>query len=123
MEKKEAGTGGALVLAKKLIKSDTFLVIHGDTLIDIKIPDILAFHKDQDVLATIAVTSVLDPSTFGEVILHGARITQFIEKPKKGRQKSQLIRELEYKKYKVLCEAQMPTYNPLKKKSDHFAQV
>ncbi len=90
-ESKEAGTGGALVLAKKYLKSESFLVIHGDILIDINLADLVAFHKEQGTVGTIALTSVVDPSSFGEVILHGALIKQFIEKPEKGRQTSQLI--------------------------------
>ncbi|MCJ7739782.1 nucleotidyltransferase family protein [Candidatus Microgenomates bacterium] len=90
-ESKEAGTGGALVLAKKYLKGESFLVIHGDILIDINLSDLVAFHKEQGTVGTIALTSVVDPSSFGEVILHGARIKQFIEKPEKGRQTSQLI--------------------------------
>jgi len=90
-EEKEAGTGGALVLAKKHIKNETFLVIHGDILINLNISDFITFHKEQGLPATIALTSVVDPSSFGEVALHGTRITRFIEKPKKGKQLSQLI--------------------------------
>lgn len=90
-EQKEAGTGGALILAKKYIKSEAFLVVHGDILIDINIADLIAFHKEQGTIATIALTSVVDPSSFGEVLLNGAKVTQFVEKPKKGMQKSQLI--------------------------------
>lgn len=90
-EKKSLGTGGALVSAKKLIKSNPFLVIHGDILIDVNLSDILAFHQENESLATIALTTVIDPSQFGEVVLHGSKITQFIEKPKKGQQTSQLI--------------------------------
>ena len=90
-EEKEAGTGGALLLAKQHVTSDTFLVIHGDILIDINLSDFIAFHKEQENMATLAVTTVVDPSSFGEVILHGAKITQFIEKPQKGKQTSQLV--------------------------------
>lgn len=90
-EEKETGTGGALALAKEHINADAFLVVYGDNLIDINLSDLIVFHNDQDVVATIALTSVIDPSAFGEVILHGTKITQFIEKPKKGSQKSQLI--------------------------------
>jgi NDP-sugar pyrophosphorylase family protein len=90
-EEKEAGTGGALKLAEKHITSDTFLALHGDILIDLNLSDLIAFHKEQDVIATIALASVVDPSSFGEVILHGSKITQFREKPKKGRQTSQLV--------------------------------
>lgn len=90
-ELKALGTGGALRSARELIKSDTFLVIYGDNLIEINLSDLIAFHKDQEVVGTIALTSVVDPSSFGEVSLHGTRITQFTEKPLKGSQSSQLI--------------------------------
>lgn len=90
-ETKEVGTGGALLLAKKYIKSDTFLVLHGDILLHINLSDLIAFHKEQETVGTIALTSVVDPSQFGEVVMQGSRITRFVEKPKKGEQTSQLI--------------------------------
>lgn len=90
-EEKPVGTAGALSLAKKYLKSDTFLLVHGDILIEINLNDFIFFHREQDSLATIALTSVVDPSDFGEVALHGAKITKFVEKPKKGSQTSQLI--------------------------------
>jgi len=90
-EKNEVGTGGALVLAQKLLTDPTFIVAHGDILIDINLTDFISFHNENNSLATIAVTSVVDPSQFGEIILHGAKITRFIEKPQKGKQLSQLI--------------------------------
>jgi len=91
MEEKEAGTAGALVLAKRYLKSDNFLVTHGDILIDLDVLDFISFHKEQGTIATIALTSVVDPSSFGEVVLNGTKIVRFIEKPEKGRQTSQLI--------------------------------
>lgn len=90
-EETEVGTAGALYLAKKYITSDTFLVVHGDILIDINFSDLISFHREQDTVATIALTSVVDPSSFGEVVLHGTKITHFVEKPKRGMQTSQLI--------------------------------
>jgi len=90
-EKEEAGTGGALVLAKKYLDNDSFLVVHGDILIDIDLNEMMSFHKNNEALGTIAVTTVLDPSSYGEIIMNGTKITQFIEKPQKGKQKSQLI--------------------------------
>lgn len=90
-EDKPAGTAGALRLAKKHLASSPFLVVHGDILIDINLQDLIVFHKEQGTVGTIALTSVVDPSSFGEVALHGAKITNFIEKPKKGKQISQLI--------------------------------
>lgn len=90
-EEKEMGTGGALLLCRKYIKSETFLAIHGDILIDINLSDLIAFHKEQDCVATLALTSVVDTSNFGEVVLHGTKITQFREKPQKAKQTSQLV--------------------------------
>ncbi len=90
-EEKEAGTGGALNLAKKYITGDTFLVVHGDILIDIQLSDFILFHKEQNTIATIALTSVADPSRFGEVVMQGTKITKFVEKPQKGMHTSQLI--------------------------------
>lgn len=90
-EKTEVGTGGALILAKKLLKDSSFIVIHGDILIDINLYDLITYHNEMDGIATIAVTSVVDPSHFGEITLHGTKITNFIEKPQKGQQLSQLI--------------------------------
>ena len=90
-ETQPQGTGGALNLARSIITGNTFLVIHGDILVDINLTDLISFHNEGDVLSTIALTSVVDPSQFGEVALHGAKVTRFIEKPLKGRQTSQLI--------------------------------
>ena len=90
-ETQPQGTGGALNLARSIITGNTFLVIHGDILVDINLTDLISFHNEGNVLSTIALTSVVDPSKFGEVALHGAKVTRFIEKPLKGSQTSQLI--------------------------------
>jgi len=90
-EEKPSGTGGAVSLCRKAITDDTFLVIHGDILVGINLSDLIAFHKEQETTATIALTSVVDPSSFGEVTLNGSKITAFVEKPEKGKQTSQLI--------------------------------
>lgn len=90
-EEKESGTGGALLLACKYITSDTFLAVHGDILINSNLTDLIAFHKEKEGIATIALSSVVDPSSYGEVVLHGSKITQFREKPQKGTQLSQMV--------------------------------
>ena len=90
-EKSEVGTGGALLLAKKYLTDPAFIVAHGDILIDVNLTDFISYHNENNSIATIAVTSVVDPSKFGEIILHGAKVTQFIEKPQKDQQVSQLI--------------------------------
>lgn len=91
IDERDEGTAGALRHVQSQITADTFLLTHGDILIDLNPADLIAFHFEQEAIATMALTSVVDPSSYGEVTLHGARITQFVEKPQKGAQNSQLI--------------------------------
>ena len=39
------------------------------------------FHKDKNAMATIALTTVPDPSNYGVAKMQGDRIVEFIEKP------------------------------------------
>ncbi len=89
-EDKPLGTAGPLRLAKdKLTK--TFIVSNGDELKNINIMDMYEFHKKNRALATIALTTVSDPSQYGVARLEGNRIIEFVEKPKKGKEPSNLI--------------------------------
>jgi NDP-sugar pyrophosphorylase family protein len=84
------GTAGPLRLAKdKLTK--TFIVSNGDELKDINIIDMYDAHKRNRALATIALTTVDDPSQYGVARLEGERIIEFVEKPKKEDAPSNLI--------------------------------
>ncbi|MEE9323545.1 MAG: sugar phosphate nucleotidyltransferase [Candidatus Aenigmarchaeota archaeon] len=89
-EQKPLGTGGPLRLAKdKLTK--TFIVSNGDELKNINIMDMHESHKKNRALATIALTTVNDPSQYGVAKLEGSRIIEFVEKPKKDKAPSNLI--------------------------------
>ncbi len=90
IEKKPLGTAGPLSLAKKEI-DDAFLLIWGDVLAEIDLTDFISFHKEQNTIGTLALTSVEDPSQFGVVNLNGNKITGFFEKPKKEEAPSNLI--------------------------------
>jgi len=79
-EDKPLGTAGPLRLAKKYLK-DSFIVSNGDELKDINIPRMFRLHKRKDALATIALTTVDDPSHYGVARLDGSRIIEFVEKP------------------------------------------
>ena len=82
IEEDEAlGTAGALRLAKPLL-NESFLMLNGDNLIDLDIDAFYEFHKEGGGLATIALTTVDDPSSYGVAVLNGFRIEEFIEKPK-----------------------------------------
>jgi mannose-1-phosphate guanylyltransferase len=75
------GTAGALKEAAKYI-TGTFLVCNGDELKNIDIKEMYEYHRKQGTLATIAVTTTMNPKDYGVVILNGNRVYSFVEKPK-----------------------------------------
>ncbi len=79
-EDKPLGTAGPLKLAKKYLK-DSFVVSNGDELKGINIPRMFRLHKRKNALATIALTTVDEPSRYGVARLDGSRIIEFVEKP------------------------------------------
>ena len=79
-ENEPLGTAGPLKLAKKYLK-DSFIVSNGDELKNINIPRMFRLHKRKNALATIALTTVDDPSHYGVARLDGSRIIEFVEKP------------------------------------------
>ena len=80
-EDEEMGTAGALRLAKPLL-DEPFLMFNGDNLVNIDIDSFYEFHRDGGGLATIALTTVDNPTSYGVAVLKGSRIKAFIEKPK-----------------------------------------
>jgi len=89
-EDEPLGTGGPLKLAKEFLK-DSFIVTNGDELKSLNIPRMFRLHKRKDALATIALTTVTDPSQYGVAKLSGSRILEFVEKPKADEAPSTLI--------------------------------
>lgn len=90
-ERKAEGTAAPLRLAEKLLRHGPFLLFYGDVLIDVNLHDLIDFHLEAGGEATLAVTSVPDPSEFGVVRLHGAQVVEFIEKPPKSAKLSRLV--------------------------------
>jgi len=84
------GTGGPLRLAKEFL-TETFVMCNADELKNIDLFDMYMFHKECGGKATIALTTIEDPSTFGVAKLDGNKIVEFIEKPKRGTEPSKLI--------------------------------
>ncbi len=82
-EDEPLGTAGSLKLAKKHLKG-SFIVSNGDELKNVNIPRMFRLHKRKDALATIALTTVDDPSHYGVARLDGSRIVEFVEKPIKA---------------------------------------
>ncbi|MFH1133266.1 MAG: nucleotidyltransferase family protein [Nanoarchaeota archaeon] len=89
-ESEPLGTAGPMRLARQQLTS-TFIVQNGDELKNINIHDMYQFHRKNKALATIALTTMSDPSHYGVAKLDGPRILSFVEKPPLGKQPSNLI--------------------------------
>jgi len=74
-------TGGRLKRVKEYIGDETFCLTYGDGVTDVNIREMIAFHLDQKVLATLA--AVQQPGRFGAFKLNGNqhKISTFKEKP------------------------------------------
>jgi glucose-1-phosphate cytidylyltransferase len=74
-------TGGRLKrVAPYLQGEEAFCFTYGDGVSDVNITELVAFHKAQQVKATL--TATLPPGRFGVLELQGAKVRSFQEKPK-----------------------------------------
>jgi glucose-1-phosphate cytidylyltransferase len=77
----ETMTGGRLKrVADYLKEEDSFCLTYGDGVSDVDITALIAFHKSQDVKAT--VTATIPPGRFGALDIEGNKVGSFMEKPK-----------------------------------------
>ena len=73
-------TGGRIKRLEQWLGEDqTFMLTYGDGLCDVRIRDLLDFHRSHGKLAT--VTTVLPPGRFGRIVLDETRVSMFNEKP------------------------------------------
>ncbi len=84
------GTAGSLKAVKNFI-TETTVVCYSDDLKKVDLDDMYVFHKNNNKLCTIALTTVDDPSNFGVAMMNGNRIVTFIERPSKDSAPSKLI--------------------------------
>ncbi|HEY8785553.1 MAG TPA: nucleotidyltransferase family protein, partial [Candidatus Limnocylindria bacterium] len=84
VEETPLGTGGSVrQLAADL--DGTFLVISGDSLTDIDLSKVIAFHRERNAAVTLTLVRVPNPLEYGVVITEpDGRITKFLEKPSWG---------------------------------------
>lgn len=76
-------TGGRVKrLGRWLSQDDAFCLTYGDGVADVDIQALLEFHKSHGRLAT--VTAVRPASRFGGLVLDGAEVADFVEKPQIG---------------------------------------
>jgi len=91
-EEKLMGSAGAVKAMQSFLGDDTFVVIGCDELTDMRLDALIAFHKKQSAIASIALVEAEDVTQYGVVVVDGnGRIEAFQEKPAKGLEKSKLV--------------------------------
>lgn len=84
VEETPLGTAGSVKNAQELL-DDTFLVISGDALTNFDLTRLIAYHKNANTLATLALYNVTNPVDYGVISTNSAgHITRFQEKPSRG---------------------------------------
>ena len=73
-------TGGRLKRVAHYLDDKDFCFTYGDGVADVNLRELIAFHRKQKVKATL--TAVQPPGRFGALVLDGAHVTSFQEKPK-----------------------------------------
>ncbi len=77
---KKTMTGGRLLRLKKFFgKREDFMLTYGDGLSNQNLKDLYRFHLSHGKIATI--TAVRPPARYGELVLRGAKVKKFEEKP------------------------------------------
>lgn len=89
-EQKPLQTGGALLKIKSQLKNQTFLVIHGDIVTNFSFADLLDFRRTQQTVGSVALTTMDEPSSYGQLKLHGARLVSFYQNTTEPKNKSQI---------------------------------
>ncbi len=81
-EPQPMGTAGAYKFAEELLREPT-VVFNGDILTDLDLEAVISQHNERKALATIVLTPVENPSSYGlvETDTEG-RVERFLEKPK-----------------------------------------
>jgi glucose-1-phosphate cytidylyltransferase len=77
----ETMTGGRVKRIASYIKDENaFCLTYGDGVSDVNITELIAFHHQQNVKATL--TATIPPGRFGALDLIGNKVNNFREKPK-----------------------------------------
>jgi D-glycero-alpha-D-manno-heptose 1-phosphate guanylyltransferase len=85
VESEPLGTWGAVRQAMERFPGQMFLVLNGDSFLQIELQALLDFHRQRQALASLAVLAVNDSSRFGSIRLAAdGRIREFSEKGGEG---------------------------------------
>lgn len=84
-EPSQLGTAGALRLALPLLKSDTVLVMNGDSICKVNLESFLAWHKKRNANASLLLTDVSNTKRYGRVqVDENGLVLRFDEKDGSG---------------------------------------
>jgi D-glycero-alpha-D-manno-heptose 1-phosphate guanylyltransferase len=67
VEKEAMGTAGAVKKAESFVCQDRFLVLNGDSILDVNLEKMAEFHKSRRALATLALARVASSQRYGNV--------------------------------------------------------
>lgn len=83
VEPEPLDTAGAIAFAAREAGiDDTFVVVNGDIICDVDVAELVQFHRSRRAEATLHLTPVDDPTSFGVVALdEEGRVLSFVEKP------------------------------------------
>jgi len=81
-ESQPLGTAGAVKLAQSYLRgADEFLVMNGDSFMEVNFDHLLKFHRDRAAIVSMAVRRVENAGRYGTVRLESdCRVTGFLEK-------------------------------------------
>ncbi|TCJ19437.1 NDP-sugar synthase [Rubrobacter taiwanensis] len=82
VEDRPLGTAGGLKNAQSALDGGPVVVTNGDVLTGMRLESLIEAHRESGALATIALTSVEDPTAYGLVeVDHNMKVHRFVEKP------------------------------------------
>jgi D-glycero-alpha-D-manno-heptose 1-phosphate guanylyltransferase len=80
IEKDPLGTGGGIRLALEKCRSNSVLILNGDSFFDIDLNRFIGEHSAEKADCSLALREVENAARYGTVELEGSRITSFKEK-------------------------------------------
>ena len=85
------GSAGGLKKVQSFFDDGPFLVIGCDEVTDMRLDEVLAFHREREAIATIGLVECEEVDQYGVVVLDDrGKIVGFQEKPPKGTERSKL---------------------------------
>jgi len=75
-------TGGAIKNAEPFLRDDTFVIANADTIVDLDLPAMLAFHRSHGGISTMLLRDDPDVQSYGAIELDAAdRVRRFLGVP------------------------------------------